>query len=180
MQEILAKVGQQLDAVVDFLRDGFHNYPIVVSAIGGMILMGVVLKLVVMPLRIAWWRWVCWRNRLAGKFYHHNYEGEIADAVISITNRYWLRGLISSGERQNKFRVLAHALNLPQLRPDEPTYHRPLHPEAVDRLKAKKREELKALEKEPVHKKVGSDKVTPEKKKPTKLIVIDGTASKVA
>jgi len=168
MQEWVNEAAGQLDAAGAFLRVQMVNYPVLTGALGGMLLLFVVLNLVVMPLRIAWWRFICWRNRLAGKLMSWNYDGDVADAIVAVTNRYYASGRLSHKQKKEKFRILAMALSLPELHP-EPKYHRPLHPKALEKLRKKTINGLHAFNKEPVHTEIG------KKVSKVKLTVVNGT-----
>lgn len=171
MQEWTVKVAEQLDAAGAFLRERMVEYPVAVGGIGGVLLVLVFLNLVAMPLRVAWWRFICWRNRLAGKLMHWSYDSDIADAIVAITNRYYASGRLSLKARKEKFRILAQALDLPELHP-EPRYHRPLHPFKVQQLLGKTLAGLKALEHEKVKPDLG-EKASPKKK--VRLTVVGAT-----
>ncbi|HEY2810512.1 MAG TPA: hypothetical protein VGJ00_03885 [Rhabdochlamydiaceae bacterium] len=129
------KVADSFDAAGAFLREFLMQYPILVSILGGVLLGLVILNLVIKPLRIAWWRISIWRARVAGKVMHWSYDSDVADAIVSITNRYWTSGRMSSKQRKEKLRILAQALNLPELHQERK--YRSLHPYLLAQLRAK-------------------------------------------
>lgn len=149
MQEWIEKIAGQLDAAGAFLRERSMEYPVITGMVGGVLLMFVLLNLVAMPLRIVWWRLICWRNRLAGKLMRWSYDSDVADAIVAITNRYWASGRMSSKQRKEKFLVLAQALSLPELHPVSKS-SRPLHPYRVKELIERTKDNLKALKLEKV------------------------------
>lgn len=149
MQEYLNAIGGRLDAFSDWLREQSIAYPWVTAVIGGMLLMSVFSYGVFPYVRLAWWRCKRWSRRMTDKWEHWNYDTDVADAIVAITNRYWLAGRLSDGQRKEKFRLLGNALSLPELHATE-SYQK-LRAYEARKLRRKTEAELEALKNEPVH-----------------------------
>lgn len=171
MQEMLNSAGAKLDAFGPWLRDQSIAYPWITFGLGGALLMLIVSHLITPTVRHLWWRYRCWRDRMAGKLLHWSYETDVADAIITITNRYFATGRFSRKERERKFRELALALNLPELHPERKGPKK-LHPYQVEKQKERAKKSLEDLKAEPVHKDNG--------KRRTRVTVIQGGKSTAA
>lgn len=86
---------------------------------------------------------------MAGKLMHWSYDTDVADAVVAITNRYWLCGRLTDAQRRDKLRLLGNALSLPELHNSEGYVK--LREYEKTKLRRKTERELAQLKAEPQH-----------------------------
>jgi len=166
---MLNQWGQALDTFGSYLREQSIAYPMVTAGLGGALLVVVVSHLITPTIRLGWWRVRCWRDRMAGKLMHWSFATDVADAIVTIINRYNVTGRMSDKERDWWLRKLGIALSLPELSPERKGPKK-LHPYQVEKQKERAKKNLEALLAEPIH-------VDNGKRRPKVSVILGGKSA---